>query len=215
MILRQILPILLCITTLLPLCSCGDEEPPYHGSNGDGKQYVFTPYSIMLDIRDEQGRSRLSPQHPQNLLDKEMTATIRNKTYKFRIVDPFVDNDKTYLPGGEPFSRYTEADLISGQPVPAVFYGLYLSKSDANPIYKQELDKSTSHPYLALGQFHGEGKYEETIVFNIPGYPQPIKVEFARELTWTDDGPYYKGYTRMNGADQKTGTIGIVIPSWE
>lgn len=66
-----------------------------------------------------------------------------------------------------------------------------------------------------MGQFHGEGKYEETIVFNIPGYPQPIKVEFARELTWTDEAPYYKGYTRVNGVEQKTGTVTITLPSWE
>lgn len=215
MILKKLLPILLCIATFIPLCSCSDDEPNYKGSDGDSKQYVFTPYSIMLDIRDEQGRSRLSPQHPQNILGREMTATIRNKTYKFRIVDPFVDGDKTYLPGGEPFSRYTDADLANGNPVPAVFYGLYLSKSDANPVYKNELDKFTATPYLALGQFHGEGEYEETIEFKIAGYTQPIKVEFARELTWTDDGPYYKGYTRLNGADQKSGVITIAIPSWE
>lgn len=210
---KKILSIFICLAALLSLNSCEDDGP--RGGGGVSKQYVFTPYSIMVDILDEQGRSRLSPQHPQNLLDKNITATIRDKTYTFRIVDPYVDYDPTYQPGGEPYSRYTNADIENGNPIPAVFYGLYLSKSDANPIYKQELDKTTSHPYLAMGQFHGEGTYEETIVFNIPGYPQPIKVEFARELTWTDEAPYYKGYTRVNGVEQKTGTVTITLPSWE
>ena len=211
--LKKILPIFLCLATLLPLVSCEDDGPK--GGGEDTRHYVFTPYSIMIDVLDEQGRSRLSPQHPQNILDKEITATMRGKTYTMRIVDPFVDDDRTYLPGGEPFSRYTQEDIESGKSIPAVFYGLYISKSDANPIYKQEFDTNTSHPYLALGQFHGEGKYEETIVFNIPGYTEPITVEFARELTWENREPYYKGYTRVNGSEQKSGIITIALPSWQ
>ena len=212
MILKKLLPLLLISTILLSLSSCSDDEPGGKTPN----HYVFTPYSIMLDIRDEQGRSRLSPQHPQTLLGKEMTATMRGKTYTFRIVDPFVDYDPTYLPGGEPFSRYTDEDVMNGN-VPAQFFGLYLAKSDANPIYKAEVEKFTSQPYLALGQFHGEGKYEETITFHIPGYPEEIKVEFARELLWDKehDTPYYKGYTRVNGQEKKEGVITIMLPTWQ
>lgn len=74
---KKILSIFICLAALLSLNSCEDDGP--RGGGGDSKQYVFTPYSIMVDILDEQGRSRLSPQHPQNLLDKNITATIRDK----------------------------------------------------------------------------------------------------------------------------------------
>ncbi len=211
--LKKLTYILLATLCMATLSSCEDDP----GSDPTPQIYEILPFSPMIDIVNTSGQSYLSKDNPDNILGYEMTATIRDHTYNFEIVDPFVGEYPTYYPGGEPYLKAGKA-AQPGHPsrtdmVPATFYGLYLSDVYSAPIYKQDFETKRYRGYLAFGQFHGWGEYHETITIRIPRLNREFKIEINSKLTWKDDKPVYEGKTYLNGVEQKSTLMQVVIPS--
>lgn len=154
-------------------------------SDDDPQVTELTPYVIFVDVTDG-NQSLLNPNNPMNILNRPMTITVDGTTTNVAV------------PTTKPIF-----ESASSRALPANWFGASVGVMTA-----------TGYPYIIIGEFEGQGKYEKTIILDLNGRTYTIKVfndsriEYGDQLTFNR-----KFYLDGHELNSSSGMFRIVIPN--
>lgn len=159
------------------LSSCSEEGP------NPGEIWDFAPHSVLLDICDSQGDTRLDPEASNTIVGCEVSIEHMDKVY-----------DIVWMSDAPWMSRYC----------PAIFYGIWHHK-----MYYGFQDDGGYNPWIIeVGQFASDANYDYTIALYVDGDRHTLRLK--NSFHWKGGKPKIDGTLYVDGERQDSWRVTII-----
>ncbi len=167
-----------CVFTL---SSCSDNDEP----KGD-IIWDFAPLEIKFDILDENGNSRLNPEHENSLVGEDVSFDYEGTRHEVMwTIESFLEN------------RVTESRACL-----PIFYGAWYTCEE-----KWDGSKwtATDRKLIRFGQFPSDDNYEITFTVNYDD--RKVEVRMTRSFGWKKQEPVLSSHFFVDGVEVPAGII--------